>query len=78
MFMIIAVLLLISDIEINPSHCSTSDESGKQSDISIESESTLLHDLSILMNKSFFLNNDMKTNVMINLVAHKQEQMLHT
>jgi len=54
MFMIIAVLLLISGIEINPGHCSTSDESGTQSDISIESESTLLHDLSILMNKSFF------------------------
>jgi hypothetical protein len=47
-FMIIARLLLISDIEINSGHCLTSDESGTQSDISIESESTLLQDLSIL------------------------------
>jgi hypothetical protein len=42
-FMIIATLLLIFDIEINSGHCLTSDESGTQSDISIESESTLLH-----------------------------------
>ena len=78
-FMIIATLLLISDIEINSGHCLTSDESGIQSDISIESESTLLQDLSILMNASFYLNNDMKINVMIKLVTHKQEEeMLYT
>jgi hypothetical protein len=78
-FIIIAKLLLISDIEINSGHCLTSDESGIQSDISIESESTLLQDLSILMNASFYFNNDMKINVMIKLVTHKQEEeMLYT
>ena len=46
------MLLLISGIEINPGHCS--DESGTQSDISIESENTLLHDLNILMNNTVF------------------------
>ena len=40
MFMIIAVLLLISGAEINHGHCSTADERGTHSDISIESENT--------------------------------------
>ena len=39
----------------------------KQSDISIESENTLLHDLNIFINK-------MKTNVIIKLAIHKQEE----
>jgi hypothetical protein len=40
---------------------------GKQSDISIESENTLLPDLNIFINK-------MKTNVIIKLAIHKQEE----
>jgi hypothetical protein len=40
MFIIIAVLLLISGTEINHGHWSTADESGTHSDISIESENT--------------------------------------
>ena len=59
MLIIIAVLLFIPVIEIYPGTCSTSNEGGTQSDISIESENTLLHDLSILINV-FFLN-EMKT-----------------
>ena len=54
MFIIIAVLLLIPVIEIYAGPCSTSDECGAQSDISIESENTVLHDLSILINESIF------------------------
>jgi hypothetical protein len=54
MFIIIAVLLLIPVIEIYSGACSTSDEGGTQSDISIESENTVLHDLSILINESIF------------------------
>jgi len=54
MFMIIAVLLLTSSTVMNPGLCSTSDESGTQSDISIESENTLLHDLNILINNTVF------------------------
>jgi hypothetical protein len=46
MLIIIAVLLLIPVIEIYSGPCSTSDEGGTQSDISIESENTVLHDLS--------------------------------
>jgi hypothetical protein len=49
MFIIIAVLLLIPVIEICSGYCSTSDEGETQSDISIESENTLLHELSILI-----------------------------
>ena len=75
MFIIIAVLLLISCAEINHGHCSTADESGTHSDISIESENTWAFWGITLV----FLNNDMKTNVMIKLVTHKQEEeMLHT
>jgi hypothetical protein len=45
---------------------------GKQSDSSIECENTLLHELNIFINK-------MKTNVIIKLVIHKQEEeMLYT
>jgi hypothetical protein len=46
MFIIIAVFLLMPVIEIYSGPCSTSDEGGTQSDISIESENTVLHDLS--------------------------------
>jgi len=75
MFMIIAVLLLTSSTVMNPGLCSTSDESGTQSDISIESENTLLHDLNILINNTVFKKkSDMKTNVMIKLLTHKQEE----
>ena len=63
----------------NPGPCSTSDENGTQSDISIESENTLLHDLNILINNTVCFQSDMKTNVMIKLVAHNQEEeMLYT
>ena len=54
MFIIIAVLLLIPGIEIYSGPCSLLDEGETQSYISIESENTLLHDLSMLMTKSFF------------------------
>ena len=54
MFIIIAVLLLIPVIEIYSGPCSTSNEGGTQSDISIECENTVLHDLSILINESIF------------------------
>jgi hypothetical protein len=55
---------------------STSDEGGTQSDISIESENTVLHDLSILINESIFFK--WNENVMIKLVAHKQvEEILY-
>jgi hypothetical protein len=50
------------------------DSVGYLSDISIESENTLLHDLNILMNNTFFFKSDMKTNVMIKFVTHKEEE----
>jgi short subunit fatty acids transporter len=53
-FIIIAVLLLISGTVMNPGPCSTSDESGRQSDISIESENTVVHDLNILISNTAF------------------------
>jgi hypothetical protein len=52
MFIIIAVLLLIPVIEIYSGPCSTTDEGGTQSAISIESEHTVLCDLSILIKES--------------------------
>ena len=77
MFIIIAVLLLIPVIEIYPGTCSTSNEGGTQSDISIECENTVLHDLSILINESIFFK--WNENAMIKLVAHKQvEEILYT
>jgi hypothetical protein len=54
MLIIIAALLLISGTEISHGHCETSDASGRQSYISIESENTLLHDLNILINNTVF------------------------
>jgi hypothetical protein len=54
MLIIIVVLLLILGFEIYPGLSSPSDESGTQSDIAMEYENTLLHDLGILMNKSVF------------------------
>ena len=79
MFIIIAVLFLISGTVMNPGPCSTSDESGTQSDISIESENTLLHDLNIWINNKVCFKSDMKTNVMIKLVPHnKEEEILYT
>ena len=54
MMIIIDVLLLILGNEIYLGLCSPSDESGTQSDIYIQYENTLLHDLGILMNRSVF------------------------